>query len=58
MNNVQDNCVKIYRANSSVMKQDRQGAGSLVAKAWAIADDVLLFHDLVFSPDKTNQLSR
>ena len=30
-----------------------QGVGSFVAIAWAIADDVLPFHYLVFSPDKT-----
>ena len=32
-----------------------QGAGLLVAIALAIADGVLPFHYLVFSPDKTNQ---
>ena len=30
-----------------------QGVGSFVAIAWAIADDVLPFNYLVFSPDKT-----
>ena len=34
------------------------GAGSLGAIARAIADDVLPFHYLVFSPDKTNQSAR
>ena len=34
------------------------GADSLVAIAWAIADDVLPFHYLIFSTDKTNQSAR
>ena len=36
----------------------RHGADSLVAIAWAVADDVLPFHYLVFSPDKTNQSAK
>ena len=50
--------LRLFQAGSInvvVIAINRHRAGSLVAIACAIADDVLLFHYLVFSPDKTNQ---
>ena len=51
------NC-RMIRAIMTPVENERVEAGSLVAIAWAIADDVLPFHYVVFSPDKTIQLAR
>ena len=44
--------------NVAVIAIARHRAGSLVAITCAIADDVLPFHYLVFSPDNTDQSAR
>ena len=50
----------LNKFTSDVIVRDHMklGAGSLVAIAWAIADDILPFHYLVYSPDKTNQSAK